>query len=226
MDASDVVDDVNALLKLGVGDSYRLEHIKQAYIQNKTIWITDNNYLQQMKEKYLTKHHTDEEINENTDEDYQNREMVHCWKCGKKGPLGANFCMGCGSAIFDVGSKPRKIEEPEPPVHSKSKSRSIGLKIPIIIIIPIIILAILGGGYSQGYFDDVLEKKTTKKIVEDVEPEDATPVTTTPIADNPTETSSKCGPGTILRDNACVLDDRCGPGTIYDEATNSCILDN
>jgi hypothetical protein len=32
MDSSDVVDDVNALLKLGVGDPYRLEHIKQAYI--------------------------------------------------------------------------------------------------------------------------------------------------------------------------------------------------
>ena len=28
MDSEDVVDDVNALLKLGVGDSYRLEHIK------------------------------------------------------------------------------------------------------------------------------------------------------------------------------------------------------
>ena len=37
MGSEDVVDDVNALLKLGVGDPYRLEHIKQAYILNSTI---------------------------------------------------------------------------------------------------------------------------------------------------------------------------------------------
>ena len=41
MDSHDVVDEVNALLKLGVGDPYRLEHIKQTYIQNQKIWITD-----------------------------------------------------------------------------------------------------------------------------------------------------------------------------------------
>ena len=55
-ESSDIIDDVNALLKLGVGDPYRLEHIKQAYIQDKTIWQSDSRYLQKMKEKYLTKH--------------------------------------------------------------------------------------------------------------------------------------------------------------------------
>ncbi len=34
MDDSDIIDALNGLLKLGVGDPYRLEHIKQAYIQN------------------------------------------------------------------------------------------------------------------------------------------------------------------------------------------------
>ena len=55
MDSTDVIDEVNALLKLGVGE-YRLEHIKQAFIQNKTIWVTDENYLKRMREKYLVKH--------------------------------------------------------------------------------------------------------------------------------------------------------------------------
>lgn len=53
MDEPDIVDDVNALLNLGVGDSYRLEHIKQSYIQNKTIWITDQRYLENMKKNIL-----------------------------------------------------------------------------------------------------------------------------------------------------------------------------
>ena len=58
---SDIVDDVNALLKLGVGDAYRLEHIKQAYIENKTVWGSDGNYLQEMREKYLVDLHTESE---------------------------------------------------------------------------------------------------------------------------------------------------------------------
>ena len=40
MGSEDIVDNVNALLKLNVGDPYRLEHIKQAYILNKIIWKT------------------------------------------------------------------------------------------------------------------------------------------------------------------------------------------
>ena len=99
MDSVDIVDEVNALLKLGVGDPYRLEHIKQAYIQNKTIWTTDGNYLQRMREKYLTKLGSDVQTNidENVDDNSENKDTIHCWKCGKKSPLGANFCMICGS---------------------------------------------------------------------------------------------------------------------------------
>ena len=52
MDSIDVVDEVNALLKLDVGDPYRLEHIKQTFIQNKKIWITDENYLKNLRTKY------------------------------------------------------------------------------------------------------------------------------------------------------------------------------
>jgi len=52
MDSKDVIDNVNALMKLGVGDPYRLEHIKQAYILNKIIWKSDN--------KYLVKHRIDQ----------------------------------------------------------------------------------------------------------------------------------------------------------------------
>ncbi|MDF2429564.1 MAG: hypothetical protein OPY05_03090, partial [Nitrosopumilus sp.] len=93
IDSTDVVDEVNSLLKLGVGDPYRLEHIKQTYVQNQKIWITDENYLKRLREKYLVKHNSDIQTNneivfENEPED---KSTIHCWKCGKKGPLGANF---------------------------------------------------------------------------------------------------------------------------------------
>jgi hypothetical protein len=197
MDSEDVVDDANALLKLGVGDSYRLEHIKQAYVQNKTIWVTDENYLKRMKEKYLTKHNPDTQssadvIFENESED---KETIHCWKCGKKGPLGANFCMICGTSIFEVGANPKPIPE----VKSKSFTKSIPLKIPILVGIPLLIVIILGAGYTMGSFDDILEKQpvTDSMSVDESEEKELLP----------SEINSKCG-----------------AGTKFDPVSDSCIL--
>ena len=134
---SDVIDDVNALLKLGVGDPYRLEHIKQAYMENKTIWESDNKYLQRLKEKYLikVKSKTQEDSDEQTPED--NQDIIHCWKCGKKSPLGGNFCMMCGSSLFEVGSEHHTTPKQTPPENIQPQRQSIGLKIPIIIGIPV-----------------------------------------------------------------------------------------
>jgi len=195
MDSEDVVDDVNALLKIGVGDSYRLEHIKQAYVQNKTIWVTDENYLKRMKEKYLIKHQSDVQTDsDDLQNESESKEIIHCWKCGKKGPLGANFCMICGTSIFEVGADPQPIPE----TKSKSFTKSIPLKIPLVVGIPLLILIILGVGFAQGSFDSVLEKQpATDSTIVDSDEKDILP----------TENNSKCG-----------------AGTVFDTDTNSCIL--
>jgi hypothetical protein len=224
MDSIDVVDEVNALLKLDVGDPYRLEHIKQTFIQNKKIWITDENYLKNLRAKYLVKHTTDTQTDEIVFENEpESKETIHCWKCGKKGPIGANFCMLCGTSIFEVGANPQPIPESK----SSSFSKSIPLKIPIIIGIPVLILIILGAGYSLGYFDNVLDSSSD--------------TISTPVIENEDifygEFDSKCGAGTVLdpETNACRVgsvktsssgetDSKCGPGTIFDLKSNSCIL--
>jgi hypothetical protein len=226
MDSPDVVDDVNALLKLKVGDPYRLEHIKQTYIQNQKIWITDENYLKRLREKYLIKHTSDVSTEENIvfENEPEDDETIHCWKCGKKGPLGANFCMVCGSSLFEVGSDPQSNVET---TSSKNYTKSVSLKIPILIGIPILILIILGGGYSMGYFDNMGPSSET--------------ISTSVIEDEEIfygEYDSKCGEGTVLdpTTNACRVgkvltsidseesDSKCGPGTMFDAETNSCIL--
>lgn len=196
VDKEDVIDDVNALLKLGVGDAYRLEHIKQAFIQNKTIWSTDGNYLQRMREKYLAKIVPDSI--ENTDEnitDSENKDIIHCWKCGKKSSLGANFCMICGASLFEVGT----ISSPEEKTITKQR-KSIGLKIPVLVGIPVLILILIGGAYSQGFFDGVFEKNTSDDDINSQLDTNEKPV-------NPDEINSKCG-----------------TGTVYDSKTNSCVL--
>ena len=225
MDSRDVVDEVNALLKLDVGDPYRLEHIKQTFIQNKKIWITDENYLKNLREKYLVKHTSnvpsDEIVFENEPE---NKETIHCWKCGKQGPLGANFCMICGASIFEVGTTPKPILESN---FFSSFSKSIPLKIPIIVGIPVLILIILGTGYSQVYFDSTFDSSSDTIPISMVEDEDIFYG----------EFDSKCGPSTVLdpETNACRVgtvktsssskfDSKCGTGTVFDSKSNSCIL--
>ena len=225
MDSTDVVDEVNALLKLGVGDAYRLEHIKQSFIQNKNIWVTDENYLKRLREKYLVKQaseeNTDEIVFENEPE---NKESIHCWKCGKQTPLSANFCMICGTSLFEVGAEPQPIPESK---SSVKVSKSIPLKLPIIIGIPIIILIILGAGYSQGYFDSAFDRSSSNVVSTDIEKEDIFYG----------EFDSKCGAGTVLdpETNACRVgevkptssgetDSKCGAGTVFDPESNSCVL--
>ncbi len=228
MDSSDVVDEVNSLLKLGVGDPYRLEHIKQTYIQNQKIWITDENYLKRLREKYLIKHTSDISSDENIvfENEPEDNETIHCWKCGKKGPLSANFCMACGTSLFEVGSNPQPVIDTANPVNYK---KSASLKIPILIGIPVLILIILGIVYSQGYFDNALESSPD--------------TISTPIIENEVvfygEYDPKCGDGTVLDPdtNACrvgkilntidsdELDSKCGPGTIFDTESNSCIIE-
>ncbi len=205
MGSPDVVDDVNTLLKLGVGDPYRLEHIKQAYILNNTIWKSDDRYLVQLREKYLVRHHIDQpdiqpEIDENSENDSEDKDMIHCWKCGKMSPLGANFCMVCGSSIFEVGTEP-KTADVQMPSNSKNKTKTSRLKIPIMIGIPVLILVILGVGFSQGFFDNALESQVLDDSVKnEIDSSDEKTL--------PTETNSKCGAGTIFdtESNSCVLD--------------------
>lgn len=238
-DSSDIVDDVNALLKLRVGDQYRLEHIKLAFIENKMLWESDKKYLERMKEKYLTNLHTEEKVDtdENLETEADNAHTIHCWKCGKKNLLKANFCMGCGAALFDVGSKPKPVVEQTPESHVETPRKTIGLKIPIMIGIPVIVLAILGAGYSQGYFDSAFEKYESDDI------DDADTKTSVETTTTSGETNSKCGKGTVFDPdtNACVLESslteekkstsgetnsKCGKGTVFDPETNACVLDN
>jgi ribosomal protein S27AE len=100
--------------------------------------------------------------------------------------------------------------------------------------IPVLILIIIGGAYSQGFFDNAFESRIAEEPIES-ETESIDKVVSS------SEINSKCGPGTILKDGECVLESgvdskdkvisdsetnsKCGAGTIFDTETNSCVLD-
>ncbi len=84
--------------------------------------------------------------------------------------------------------------------------------------IPVLLLAIVGVGASQGLFSDVFDKSPSEDIPE--------PKSSTSEKTQFPETHSKCGKGTIFdsKTNSCILS-KCGPGTVLDPKTNSCVLD-
>ena len=145
----------------------------------------------------------------------------------KKSPSRANFCMVCGSSIFEVGTEPQTADV-QMPSNSKNQRKTIRLKIPILIGIPVLILIIIGGAYTQGFLDNTLERSSSEKISTEIEDEEIFYG----------EYDSKCGAGTVLdpETNACRVSEvkpsdsgktssKCGTGTVFDAEINSCVLD-
>ena len=149
-----------------------------------------------MREKYLVDLHTESE--KDTLENLDDKNAIHCWKCKKKNPLGANFCMICGHSLFEVGTETQPIPQktPEPP----QKTKSISLKILIIIGVAVLVLAITGVATSQGYAGNIFEKNVSSNAnISPAEPAEKK------ITSG--ETNSKCGTGTVFdpKTNSCVL---------------------
>ncbi len=221
----DVIETVTRLLELKVGDPYRLEHIKQSFVDKKTLWESDSKYLEYMKKRYLDniqikiKEHSENETFEDS------KDLIHCWKCGNQNSIKANFCMNCGATLFEVGGE-KKSEGQTIPKIQKS-AQGIGIKIPIIIGIAAVVIAIAGVAATSGYFD-VEIGSTSNSVVKNVETEKSTVE----------ESNSKCGKGTVfdMDTNSCVRPEsieesnaesnsKCGKGTVFDTDTNSCVLE-
>ena len=198
MEPADVIDEVNELLRLGVGDAFRLEHIKQAYIHEKSVWDSDKKYLADLREKYLARIRPD---------DQEDVSKIHCWKCGKKNQVGANYCMMCGAALFEVGKEsepeppePRELPPPEPVRPSAPKA---GRKRWIIVAVAAAaLLAAAAALVVSGAVD-------------------------LPARSSPAELSvlqdSRCAPGLAFEEGVCRVS-TCGQGTIFDESSRSCVI--
>ena len=216
MEPADVIDEVNELLRLGVGDAFRLEHIKQAYIHEKTVWDSDQKYLADLKEKYLDRIRPD---------DKEDVSKIHCWKCGKKNQVGANYCMMCGAALFEVGKEPEP-ETPAPPnippsEPVRTRAPRMGKKKWIIIaVISAALVAATAALVVSGGIDLSLRSDSTDLVV---------------LPDSRCDTGlafeqgvcrvSACGPGTVFEESSrsCVLPP-CGPGLAYDPAADACVV--
>jgi hypothetical protein len=94
-----LLDDVNTLILKGVGDSSRLEHIKESIENNKPLYDSDKNYVNDLIQKYLLS-------NIQKDKDIKNSTTQNtCVKCSANLELNSNFCSKCGFSVNSMSEE-------------------------------------------------------------------------------------------------------------------------
>lgn len=164
-----LLDQVNSLIKMNVGDPYRLEHIKFRLEQNKVLTLSDKKYLSDLLDSYIRnvgiEEHTTSKI-ESTTSTPINSDSNYCWKCGTENPNNAKFCNSCGSSIEKLTDRPKIFSE-KPTQESQSWIQTRSTTMPkrmgkgkkIVIGMGIIIFFIFIVGLITDYeFLDIIEK--------------------------------------------------------------------
>ena len=242
-----LLDQVNILIKMKVGDAYRLEHIKLMLKQKRTVYGSDRVYLDHLIDEYIEQIKTQKQLSKIRDDDpfeetsetitseedvegdgdeYEEEELVelehiYCWKCGKSIPVNSKFCLDCGSDI----KKPEVKEEPVEEISDKiteetvENKSNVGNKKNIFIVIGVLaILAVIGGAVvMEGTFDKTISSIDDKEALSKETTSSITPI-------------SQCGAGTIFDEklSMCVVKvipthPKCGPGVLFDEENRKCI---
>ena len=215
--------------------------------QKRTVYGSDRVYLDHLIDEYVEQIKTQKQLSkirdddlfegdaeeirseENNEDESEDKiielEHIYCWKCGKSIPVNSKFCLDCGSDI----KKPQVKEEIVKETHDKipdeiiEKKFNDGNKKNILILVGVLaILAIIGGAVvMEGTFDKTISSIGDNKSL----PKENTLTVKS-------DSTSKCGVGTVFDDatNSCILEgtqttSKCGVGTVFDDATNSCILE-
>ncbi len=191
--------------------------------QKRTVYGSDRVYLDHLIDEYIEQIKTQKQLSkirdddlfegdaeeirseENNEDESEDKiielEHIYCWKCGKSIPVNSKFCLDCGSDI----KKPQVKEEIVKETHNKipdeiiEKKSNDGNKKNILIVVGVlVVLAIIGGAVvMEGTFDKTISS----------------------IGDN--KSLPKENTLTVKSDSTY----KCGVGTVFDDATNSCILE-
>ena len=246
-----LLDQVNILIKMKVGDPYRLEHIKLMLKQKRSVYGSDRAYLDHLIHDYIEEVKTQkklakirgedpfgedpetltsqEDIEDDDEDELVELENIYCWKCGKSIPVNSKFCLSCGCDIRNPEVKEESIEKTSKKITKpiNEKTSTDGNKKNMFIVVGVLaILVVIGGAVvMSGGFE-----KTISPSVDDSAqpPKEVTSDTTMSDLD----TNSKCGAGTVFDDatSTCLLEgtvttSKCGAGTVFDDATSTCLLE-
>ncbi len=84
------LDTVNNLLNLEVGDTSRLEHVRNMILEDKPLYTSDKQYVQNLAVTYIKDYQTETDVK-------QPRLLVNCRNCSTSIPKSAKYCTLCGT---------------------------------------------------------------------------------------------------------------------------------
>ncbi|MGI9566722.1 MAG: zinc ribbon domain-containing protein [Nitrosopumilus sp.] len=94
-----LLEKIEYLLNQDIGDSSRLEHIKKSIAENKKLYNSDIQYVEELERKVqngLTKNPNRHHIDDDDDDGGGSYSGNPCWKCGKDLTRSSKFCSFCG----------------------------------------------------------------------------------------------------------------------------------
>jgi len=80
---------VNILLNLQVGDISRLEHVKRMILEEKPLYTSDQQYVENLAATYIKNYQKAEELVQ--------PKLINCRNCSTSIPMSAKFCTLCGT---------------------------------------------------------------------------------------------------------------------------------
>ena len=150
---STLLDNVIQLLNLGIGDIGRLENIKSALEENKTLYSSDKNYVEKMIEQYIVNQEIQSE--QVKDSSNESTKVIYCSKCGNKIIENSNFCKNCETVVITNQESSKKKSG----FVSKSHKRS-----PFWYILPIF-LNLIGGIIAYFILKDSDHQKAKRTLI-------------------------------------------------------------
>ena len=129
-------DDVDRLMRMGVGDVRRLESIKNMLSRGKDLYNSDRKYLEDLVAKYPASEPVPDNVDNGNPKPSSHR-TVFCSKCGNSTDGSHTFCPRCGARI-GAGSEP--YIPPEKPKKKMGVLRKIGIGVGVFVAI----IAVLG----------------------------------------------------------------------------------
>jgi len=234
------LDNVNELLRLGYGDTYRLENIKQRLANGKVLYASDNDYLQKVVSQYRgeiqkvgehkKREPTPEPKHVPTPEPKSEPTTSKNKSVGNKKNIfivvgGLAILAVIGGAVVMSGGFEKTVSTSVDDSAQPSKEVTSGITIS-----DLDTNSKCGAGtiFDEATSTCLLEGTvTTSKCRAGTIFDEATSICLL----EGTVTTSKCGAETIFDDatNTCLLEgtvttSKCGAGTIFDEELNMCVL--
>lgn len=120
-------DQIDSLIKLGIGDIERLKHIKQSLEQNKPIYNSDKDYVEKLVLQHISnltknnesekEHGSNNSVNSGSE---TSSNVVYCGKCGHGISETTNFCPKCGA---EINQNSRSTNYGQPNSYSQPNQR-------------------------------------------------------------------------------------------------------